>query len=204
MTQGTLYIVSAASGTGKTSLLKELLASSENIAVSVSHTTRPKRDGEANAVHYHFVDKATFESKIGGGDFLEHAQVFGNYYGTSQSAVEEQLAKGLDVILEIDWQGAQQVRHLMPKAVGIFIMPPSKGALLSRLQGRGQDSDEVIATRTKEAVQEMSHYNEFDYLVVNDVFETALSDLKAIFAATRLKVAVQSEGHKQMISELLN
>ena len=204
MTQGTLYIVSAASGTGKTSLLKELLASSENIAVSVSHTTRPMRDGEENAVHYHFVDKTTFESKIGGGDFLEHAQVFGNYYGTSQSAVEEQLAKGLDVILEIDWQGAQQVRHLMPQAVGVFIMPPSKGALLSRLQGRGQDSDEVIATRTKEAVQEMSHYNEFDYLVVNDVFETALSDLKAIFAAGRLQVAMQSEEHKQMISELLN
>ena len=204
MTQGTLYIVSAASGTGKTSLLKELLASSENIAVSVSHTTRPMREGEENSVHYHFVDKAAFESKIGAGDFLEHAEVFGNYYGTSQSAVEEQLSKGLDVILEIDWQGAQQVRHLMPKAVGIFIMPPSKGALLSRLQGRGQDSDEVIATRTKEAVQEMSHYNEFEYLVVNDVFETALGDLKAIFAATRLQVAVQSEEHKLMIGELLS
>jgi guanylate kinase len=204
MTQGTLYIVSAASGTGKTSLLKELLASSENITVSVSHTTRPMRDGEENTVHYHFVDKASFENKISGGDFLEHAEVFGNYYGTSQSAVEEQLAKGLDVILEIDWQGAQQVRHLMPKAVGIFIMPPSKGALLSRLQGRGQDSDEVIATRTKEAVQEMSHYNEFDYLVINDVFETALNDLKAIFSAGRLQVAPQSEEHKQMISELLN
>lgn len=204
MTQGTLYIVSAASGTGKTSLLKELLSSSENIEVSVSHTTRPMREGEENSVHYHFVDKAAFESKIGAGDFLEHAEVFGNYYGTSQSAVEEQLAKGLDVILEIDWQGAQQVRRLMPKAVGIFIMPPSKSALLSRLQGRGQDSDEVIATRTKEAVQEMSHYNEFDYLVVNDVFETALGDLKAIFAATRLQVSVQSEEHKHMISQLLS
>ena len=204
MSQGTLYIVSAASGTGKTSLLKELLANSENIAVSVSHTTRPMRDGEENAVHYHFVEKTQFEDKIADGDFLEHAQVFGNYYGTSQSAVEKQLAQGLDVILEIDWQGAQQVRRLMPDAVGIFIMPPSKQALLSRLQGRGQDSDEVIATRTEEAVSEMSHYNEFDYLVVNDVFETALSDLKAIFAAGRLQVAMQSEEHKQMISELLN
>jgi len=204
MSQGTLYIVSAASGTGKTSLLKDMLEQTSDVVVSVSHTTRTMREGEENAVHYHFVEKSQFESLIEQGDFLEHAQVFGNYYGTSQSAVESQLAKGLDVILEIDWQGAQQVRRLMPQAVSIFIFPPSKGALLSRLQGRGQDSEEIINGRMSEAVSEMSHYNEFDYLVVNDVFEVALDDLKAIFSAERLKAKRQSQAHSQMISDLLN
>ncbi len=203
MSQGTLYIVSAASGTGKTSLLTALLEQCENITVSVSHTTRAKREGEENAVHYHFVDKPIFEGLINQGDFLEHAQVFGNYYGTSQSSVEQQLAQGLDVILEIDWQGAQQVRRLMPDAVSIFILPPSKPALLSRLQGRGQDSDEIIQGRMDEAVSEMSHYHEFDYVVVNDVFDTALTDLAAIFAAGRLGVKRQSSEHVGMISELL-
>lgn len=203
MSTGTLYIVSAASGTGKTSLLKALLEKTTDIAISVSHTTRDKRPGEESGVHYHYVTKDTFVDLIGKGDFLEHAQVFGNYYGTSQRAVEKQLADGHDVILEIDWQGAQQVRKLMPLAVSIFILPPSRSALLSRLQGRGQDSADVIAARMAEAVSEMSHYNEFDYLVVNDVFERALTELEAIFMANRLTVSSQIEEHEVMISELL-
>ncbi len=204
MSQGTLYIVSAASGTGKTSLLKEMLQQTQDVVVSVSHTTRDKREGEENGVHYHFVEKSQFETLIEQGDFLEHAQVFGNYYGTSQSAVQSQLAQGLDVILEIDWQGAEQVRRLMPEAVSIFILPPSKSALLSRLQGRGQDSEEIINGRMSEAVSEMSHYSEFDFIVVNDVFDTALDDLKAIFKAGRLKAKPQSQTYTEMISDLLH
>lgn len=204
MSQGTLYIVSAASGTGKTSLLKSLLEQTKGISISVSHTTRDARIGEENGVHYHFVGKNTFHNLIEEGDFLEHAEVFGNFYGTSQSAVKEQLANGEDVILEIDWQGAQQVRKLMPDAVSIFILPPSREALLSRLQGRGQDSDDIIAGRMAEAISEMSHYNEFDYIVVNDVFDTALEELKGIFAAGRLTAKRQTEEHQAMISQLLS
>lgn len=203
MSKGTLYIVSAASGTGKTSLLKALLEQTNGISLSVSHTTRDARVGEENGVHYHFVGKNTFHNLIEDGDFLEHAEVFGNFYGTSQSAVERQLNDGEDVILEIDWQGAEQVRKLMPTAVSIFILPPSRDALLSRLQGRGQDSDEIIQGRMNEAVSEMSHYNEFDYIVVNDVFETALDELKSVFAANRLTTARQSDEHGAMISQLL-
>jgi guanylate kinase len=203
MSTGNLYIVSAASGTGKTSLLKALLEKTTDIAISVSHTTRDKRPGEENGLHYHYVTKNTFVDLIGKGDFLEHAQVFGNYYGTSQRAVEKQLSAGQDVILEIDWQGAQQVRKLMPLAVSIFILPPSRSALLSRLQGRGQDNGDVIAARMAEAVSEMSHYNEFDYLVVNDLFDRALTELEAIFMANRLTVSSQIEAHEVMISELL-
>lgn len=201
--RGTLYIVSAASGTGKTSLLKALLEQTNKIAVSVSHTTRAKREGEVDGQHYHFVDKHQFEQLIEAADFLEHAQVFGNYYGTSQSAVEQQLKSGLDVILEIDWQGAQQVRRLMPQAVSIFILPPSREALLERLTGRGQDSQEIIDGRMAEAVSEMSHYNEFDYIVVNDDFQIALTELASIFKAGTLTVANQTHNHSQMISQLL-
>lgn len=204
MSAGTLYIVSAASGTGKTSLLKALIEQTENVNVSVSHTTRAARPGEEDGVHYHFVDKASFSQLIEAGDFLEHAEVFGNYYGTSQSAVEKQLNLGQDVILEIDWQGAQQVRRLMPQAVSIFILPPSGKALHQRLTGRGQDSDEIIKGRMDEAISEMSHYNEFDYMVINDVFEVALDELKSIFKANRLKTPVQSIRHSAMIAQLLN
>ena len=203
MSKGTLYIVSAASGTGKTSLLKALLEQTKGISVSVSHTTRDARLGEENGVHYHFVGKNTFHNLIEQGDFIEHAEVFGNYYGTSQSAVEKQLNQGEDVILEIDWQGAEQVRKLMPQAVSIFILPPSRSALLSRLQGRGQDSEEIIAGRMAEAVSEMSHYNEFDFIIVNDVFETALSELKSVFEANRQTAARQSAEHSEMIAQLL-
>ncbi len=204
MTTGTLYIVSAASGTGKTSLLNVLLQQADNIAVSVSHTTRPMRPGEEDGKHYHFVDKSQFEALIEKGDFLEHAQVFGNYYGTSQSAVQQQLATGIDVILEIDWQGAQQVRRLMPEAVSIFILPPSRQALQDRLTGRGQDSEEVITGRMNEAISEMSHFHEYDYVVVNDSFEVALAELKSIFQAERLSIARQSERHQAMIESLLS
>lgn len=204
MTAGTLYIVSAASGTGKTSLLNVLLQQTSNIAVSVSHTTRAMRDGEENGKHYHFVQKAEFETLIEQGDFLEHAQVFGNYYGTSQSAVQQQLATGVDVILEIDWQGAQQVRRLMPQAVSIFILPPSRQALLDRLTGRGQDSEEIITGRMNEAVSEMSHFHEYDYVVINDNFEVALGELKSIFQTERLRIGSQSKRHKEMITNLLS
>jgi guanylate kinase len=204
MSKGTLYIVSAASGTGKTSLLKALLEQTRGITVSVSHTTRQARTGEENGVHYNFIDKPDFEERIQQGDFLEHAEVFGNYYGTSQSSVQQQLDNGQDVILEIDWQGAEQVRKLMPQAVSIFILPPSRRALHERLTGRGTDSDEVIARRMSEAVSEMSHYTEFNYVVINDVFESALEELKAIFIAGRLTVAGQTSAHGPMISELLS
>lgn len=203
MSKGTLYIVSAASGTGKTSLLSALLEQTTGISISVSHTTRDSRIGEENGVHYHFVGKNTFHNLIEKGDFLEHAEVFGNFYGTSQSAVEEQLNNGEDVILEIDWQGAQQVRKLMPDAVSLFILPPSRSALLSRLQGRAQDSEEIIAGRMSQAVSEMSHYNEFDYIVINDVFENALEELKAIFIANRLTVKRQNQDHHGLITQLL-
>jgi len=204
MTAGTLYIISAASGTGKTSLVNVLLQQTPNLTVSVSHTTRAPREGEKSGKHYHFVEKAEFESLIEKGDFLEHAQVFGNYYGTSQSAVKEQLATGQDVILEIDWQGAQQVRRLMPDAVSIFIFPPSRQALLDRLIGRGLDSEDIITTRMNEAVAEMSHFHEYDYVVINDNFEVALSELKSIFQTERLRIGRQSERYKDMIENLLS
>src|SRR5579884_3074698 len=167
-TLGTLYIISAPSGGGKTSLVKALTASMPNIIVSVSHTTRPKRPGEEDGVNYHFVDQAQFKKLLAEDLFLEHATVFGNYYGTSRRWVEEKLQAGIDVVLEIDWQGAQQVRKLMPKTVSIFILPPSREVLLERLQARDQDNKAVIAKRMAAASNEISHYHEYDYLVIND------------------------------------
>lgn len=200
---GTLYIVSAPSGAGKTSLVKALLDALPDIRVSVSHTTRAMRPGEADGVNYHFVDCATFTSLLEHGDFLEHAEVFGNYYGTSQAALERTLAEGHDLILEIDWQGAEQVRKLMPQARSIFILPPSQQALRQRLTNRGQDSDDIIEGRMREAVSEMSHYVDYDYLIINDDFAHALDDLKAIFRASQLQQKRQQQRFGKLLAELL-
>jgi guanylate kinase len=182
---GTLYVISAPSGAGKTSLVKALLEQTENIGVSVSHTTRAKREGEQDGVDYNFIDKDLFVAMVEKGAFLEHAQVFDNYYGTAVENIEAKLKQGEDVILEIDWQGAAQVRKQLPYAVNIFILPPSQQALEERLRGRGQDSDEIIARRMRDAKSETSHYSEYDYLVVNDEFEKALTELKSIVLARR-------------------
>ncbi len=204
MSKGTLYIISAPSGAGKTSLVKELLKTSQQIMVSVSHTTRAMRPGEEDGVDYHFVDQNVFQQMIADSAFLEHAQVFDNFYGTSQQHVEEQLALGMDVILEIDWQGAQQVRKLIADSQSIFILPPSITALRERLQNRGQDGDDIIQRRMRDAVNEMSHYAEFDYMVVNDDFNVALNELKSIVTANRLTQQRQAENIKHLLTELLN
>jgi guanylate kinase len=203
VTTGTLYIVSAPSGAGKTSLVKALIDSEAQIRVSVSHTTRAMRPGEVDGVNYHFVNREQFQAMIDKGELLEHAEVFGNLYGTSQRWVEQTLAEGFDLILEIDWQGAQQVRKLMPQARSIFILPPTQEALRHRLTNRGQDSGEIIERRMHEAVGEMSHYVEYDYLLINDDFAHALSDLKAIFRANQLLQGPQQQRHGGLLSELL-
>lgn len=182
MTTGTLYIFSAPSGAGKSSLATALVASDTNTVVSVSHTTREPRPGEEDGVHYHFVDKVEFEARIADGDFLEYAQVFDHFYGTSRSAVETLLKVGRNVILDIDWQGARVVREQIKKSVSIFILPPTRLELENRLRGRGQDSDDTIARRMHNAVAEMRHYDEFDFVVVNDDFAAALGDLRSITA----------------------
>jgi guanylate kinase len=205
-TPGTLYIISAPSGAGKTSLVKALLdanTAEPSIRLSVSHTTRAMRPGEQNGVNYHFVERAEFLALIEHGDFLEHAEVFGNLYGTSQSTLQQTLDEGHDLILEIDWQGAEQVRRLMPKARSIFILPPSQQALRQRLTNRGQDSDEIIEGRMREAVSEMSHYVEYDFLVINDDFAAALEDLKAIFRANRLQQGPQQQRFSPLLASLL-
>ncbi|WP_338522101.1 guanylate kinase [Pseudomonas batumici] len=200
---GTLYIISAPSGAGKTSLVKALIDAEPQIRVSVSHTTRAMRPGEENGVNYHFVDRAEFVSMVEHGDFLEQAEVFGNLYGTSQSHLQQTLDAGHDLILEIDWQGAEQVRRQMPGARSIFILPPSQQALRQRLTNRGQDSDAIIEGRMREAVSEMSHYVEYDFLIINDDFAHALDDLKAIFRANRLQQLPQQQRFTQLLSELL-
>jgi len=200
---GTLYIISAPSGAGKTSLVHALLERDEQVMVSVSHTTRAMREGEEDGVHYNFVDVESFNSMVEKGVFLEHAQVFDNFYGTSREWVEARLAEGTDVILEIDWQGARLVRAAFGASTGIFILPPSRQALEERLKGRGQDSDEIIARRMQDAVSEIEHYDEFDFLVVNDDFEAALDDLAAIFVAGRLKREVKQPQIANMIADLL-
>lgn len=204
MSQGTLYIISAPSGAGKTSLVKALLEQTQEICVSISHTTRDQRPGEEDGVNYHFVTSKEFLGMLDQHAFLEHAEVFGNYYGTSKNWVEQQLAQGIDVILEIDWQGAQQVRRLMPEAKNIFILPPSRQALRERLNQRGQDAEEVIERRMLEAVSEMSHYDEYDYVIINDDFDLALSDLQAIIRSHRLTQAFQQQEKGSLLEKLLS
>jgi guanylate kinase len=198
----TLYIVAAPSGAGKTSLVKALLEADPHVVVSVSHTTRAMRPGEQDGVDYNFVDVAQFEALVAEHRFLEYAKVFDNYYGTSRDWVETTLAAGKDVILEIDWQGARIVRQAFAEAVGIFILPPSRLALEERLRGRGQDSDEIIARRMQDAKGEISHYDEFDYVVINDIFDEALLDLRAIVTARR-RLRTQQPQLAARVAELL-
>jgi len=200
--QGTLFVISAPSGAGKTSLVSEMLRQDSRLGVSVSHTTRPMREGEQNGVNYHFVSRDEFEAMIARGDFLEHADVFGNYYGTSQVWVRETLATGQDVILEIDWQGAKQVRRLIPECVSVFIVPPSAEVLRQRLVGRGTDAADVVERRLAEAEEECRHAVEFDYLVVNDDFSTALADLLAIVRSRRLQITMQQQRYGELLAGL--
>ncbi|ANJ67536.1 guanylate kinase [Halothiobacillus diazotrophicus] len=204
MIRGQLYVVSAPSGAGKTSLIKALRARMPEIGLSVSHTTRPMRPGEENGVHYHFVDVATFEAMIAAGAFVEHARVFDNYYGTSKAAISAVLASGRDLILEIDWQGAEQVRAQFPDVISVFILPPSREALRERLFGRGQDAADVIARRLAEATLEMRQHPHYDYLIINEDFSVALEQLGCIFTGSRLRMARQIEAERNRLENLLN
>lgn len=205
MSLGNLYIISAPSGAGKSSLINALLADlpRSEVQLSISHTTRQPRPSEEDGVHYHFTDHPTFKSLIEQGHFLEWAEVFGNYYGTSLPMIERSLEQGIDVFLDIDWQGARQIREQLPNVKTIFILPPSKAELERRLIGRGQDSMETITKRMDEAVSEMSHYNEFDYVIINNDFYVALAELKSILMAERLKQKSQSLRHQTLIQSLL-
>lgn len=204
MAFGTLYTVSAPSGAGKTSLVKALIESTEGIAVSVSHTTRAIRPKEQDGVNYHFVSHDQFISMVESSAFLEHAKVFAHYYGTSTEWVKSTLASGIDVILEIDWQGAQQVKRIMPEAKSIFILPPSRQCLHERLTNRGQDDHKVIEARMAEAINEISHYVEADWVVVNDVFDAALIDFRSIMLAQRLTLEKQQHKHQTLFESLLS
>jgi guanylate kinase len=202
--QGYLYTISAPSGAGKTSLVSALIDKTPTACVSVSHTTRPIRPREQDGVNYHFINHEQFQTMIEQSAFLEYAQVFGNFYGTSKQWVEDTLMQGRDVILEIDWQGAQQVAQLMPKALSIFILPPSKAALRQRLTTRGQDDENVIAQRMAEAESEISHYGEADFLVINDEFNTALCDLEVIVRSSHLRKDAQQRRHQDLLDDLLS
>lgn len=205
MSLGNLYIISAPSGAGKSSLINALLADlpRSEVQLSISHTTRQPRPAEQDGVHYYFTTHADFEALIEKGHFLEWAKVFDNYYGTSLPMIERSLEQGIDVFLDIDWQGARQIREKLPNVKSIFILPPSKDELEKRLIGRGQDSAETIAKRMSQAVSEMSHYNEFDYVIINDDFQTALAQLKSILTAERLKQAPQAVRYQPLIAKLL-
>ena len=199
---GQLFIVSAPSGAGKSSLVKALLEKDPAIRLSISYTTRAPRPGEVDGVHYHFVGREDFQARLERGEFLESAEVYGNYYGTSQPWIEAEMAAGRDILLEIDWQGAAQVRRLMPRAKSIFILPPSIAELRRRLEGRGTDSAEVIARRMAAAAEDVSHALEFDYLVVNEDFDAAVADLLAIARCGRLTMAVQAPRQAGLLAEL--
>jgi guanylate kinase len=201
--QGSLFIVSAPSGAGKTSLLKRLRQELDGVVISVSHTTRPKRPGEVEGQDYHFVSRETFEKMLAEEAFLEYAKVYDYYYGTERKQVLESLALGLDVILEIDWQGARQVKAKLPASRSIFILPPSREALEERLRLRGQDSPETIAKRLASARADLSHYAEYDYLVVNAQFDQALAELKSIFIADRLRLSRQQAKLSELLEKLL-
>src|SRR5690606_17267004 len=199
-----LYIVAAPSGAGKSSIVNAVLARDPGISLSVSFTSRQPRPGERHAEHYHFITAAEFEAMVEAGDFFEHARVHGDWKGTARQSVDPQLRAGRDVLLEIDWQGARQVRSRIPDAVSVFILPPSRAALEERMRKRGQDSDEVIARRLAAAREEMSHYGEFDYVIVNEDFDTAVAEMCAVFTASRLRRRTQSLRHAGLIATLLD
>ena len=205
-----IFIIAAPSGCGKTSLVKALIEDSKNLSVSVSHTTRKSRKGEIDGENYHFVSKETFERMIINKEFVEYAEVFGNMYGTTKKNIKEKLDSNIDIILEIDWQGARQVRQNIPNAISIFILPPSKKALLERLTTRGQDDEITITKRMQNSKREMSHFNEFSYLIINDQFDSALNNLKAIIndfgnniKNTELSLENQLLRHKYLLKELI-
>jgi len=201
---GQLYIIAAPSGAGKTSLVGGLIARKADVRVSVSHTTRAMRRGEQDGADYFFISEAEFSGMVKQHVFLEYAEVFGNLYGTSKHKIDETLSTGTDVILEIDWQGARQVRKLRPDVISVFIIPPSLASLRQRLEKRGQDSAEVIAGRLQKAVRDIAHYREFDYLIVNDQFEEALNNLEAIFTCHRLQLRRQQASLRERLDELLS
>ncbi len=202
-----LFIIAAPSGCGKTSLVEALLNESKSLSVSVSHTTRKPREGEVNGINYHFISAKKFHEMINKNQFVEHAEVFGNLYGSSRQLIDDNLKNNIDVILEIDWQGARQVKLNMPNAISIFILPPSKETLLKRLKCRAQDDDETIKERMLDAENQMRHFKEFEYLVINDKFALALSSLKSIINQSinnfELTLEKQSERHKYLLKELL-
>jgi len=201
--RGTLYIVAAPSGAGKSSIVNACLARDPSIALSISFTTRAPRPGERHAKHYHFISVAEFEAMIDAGGFFEYAKVHGDWKGTARQSVEPQLAIGRDVLLEIDWQGARQIREQVPDAVSIFILPPSREALEERMRKRGQDSEATIAKRLANAREEMMHFDEFDYLIVNEVFESAVDDMHAILTASGLRRSLQCQRHAELLASLL-
>ena len=203
MSLGTLFVIAAPSGAGKTSLIKALLAEMDGIGVSVSHTTRRPRPGEEDGLHYHFVTVDAFRAMIGRQEFVEHAEVYGNFYGTSKGSLQTLLDQGRDVILEIDWQGARQVRAQFPECISVSILPPSRQTLEERLSARGQDDTEVIARRMTQAIEEISHYEEFDYLIINDNFESALQELQAVILGQRLRLEAQRIRWKDLLDQLL-
>ncbi len=197
-------IVAAPSGAGKTSLVRALVEREPEVYVSVSHTTRPQRPGEVDGQHYHFISEDRFQAMIEAGEFVEHANVFGNLYGTSVAAIRDPLEAGHDIVLEIDWQGAQQVRTQFEDSVSVFILPPSRATLLERLSARGQDDEAVIKKRMASAVAEMSHFDEFDFVIVNDRFELAVAEMTTLLRADRLRQRRRTAELAPLIEELLN